>query len=131
MDTIQIVLTMSGSVLASSALFTFIQFLISRYDKRHNAIVEMQKAMEELKATVEQLQTSINENNEEMQKQSEALQATAQDRIIFLSKKYIDQGYISIDDHSTLSRIANSYFALNGNGRAKEYYMEVEKLPRK
>lgn len=126
-----IIVTVVAAVLGSGGLFTLIQFLVNRHDKKHDAVLELQKAMNELKATVEKLQESIDENNQEMQLQSETLQATAQDRIIYLSKKYIEQGYISIEDHATLSKIANAYFALKGNGRAKEYYEEVNKLPRK
>lgn len=118
------ILVIVGGVLVCGGFWTFIQFLISRHDGR-------KKAMDDLTKAVSQLQDSVNYNNKEMSLQNEALMAIAQDRILWLGKQYIKQGWITIEDYTSLKRMADSYRELGGNGLVKEIMDEVDKLPRK
>ncbi len=52
------------------------------------------------------------------------------DRIIFLCKFYIEQGWISTDDYENLhDYLYKPYELMGGNGTAKRLMDEVNKLP--
>lgn len=52
------------------------------------------------------------------------------DRIIFLCKEYIRQGWISTDDFENLYEyLYKPYEQMGGNGTAKRLMEEVQKLP--
>jgi len=52
------------------------------------------------------------------------------DRIIFLCKFYIEQGWISTDDYENLhDYLYKPYEMMGGNGTAKRLMDEVSKLP--
>lgn len=109
-------------VVASGGLWTFIQYLISRNDDK-------KKAMGDLIKAIAQLQTSVDENNNDMKLQNEALMAMAQDRILFLAREYLKQGWIYDKDLSNLRRMADAYKALQGNGDVHVLMDLVDKLP--
>lgn len=123
-ETVKEILVIVGGVLVCGGFWTFVQFLISRYDGK-------KKAMDELRSAVSKLQSSMDENSHEMQLQNEALMALAQDRIVYLGEEFLKQGWISISDHASLVRMADSYKALGGNSIVTDIMNEVDKLPRK
>lgn len=52
------------------------------------------------------------------------------DRVIFLCKEYINQGYISADDYENLyDYLYKPYEMMGGNGSAKRLMDQVQKLP--
>jgi hypothetical protein len=52
------------------------------------------------------------------------------DRIIFLCKAYIEQGYISVDDYENLHEyLFLPYVEMGGNGTAARLMKDVENLP--
>lgn len=56
MDTVsttELIVTVIVAVLGSSGLFAFIQFLVTRKDKKDDKISGLQKAVEDLKSTIE------------------------------------------------------------------------------
>lgn len=57
------------------------------------------------------------------------LVALSHDRIVFLSKNALKDGYISQDDYDNLAQITQPYFEAGGNHLAKKYWDEVQKLP--
>lgn len=124
MSTVEQILTIIGGVLVCGGFWTFIQFLISRNDGK-------KKAMETLQNTVNTLQAGMTENNKNMKLQNEALMSLAQDRIIFLGKYFLEQGWISVDELANLRRMADAYRALGGNALVKEIMDEVDQLPHK
>jgi hypothetical protein len=106
------VLTIIGGVLVCGGFWTFIQFLIARNDGK-------KKALDELKKAVDTLQVSMKANNDDMALQNEALMAITQDRILYLCKCYLKQGWIYDDDLAALRRMANVYKAMGGNDLVK------------
>ena len=106
------ILTIIGSVLVCGGFWTFIQFLISRYDGKR-------EAMKELQSAVKTLQASVDDNNRNMALQSEALMSLAQDRILFLAEEYIKQGWIYTTDYKSLKRMADAYREMGGNDLVK------------
>ena len=117
------------AIIGASALWKFIEFLINRKDNKKEAEDKMAEALTELQDAIAQLQTSVNENNVNMALQSEALMAIAQDRILWLGRQYIKQGWIYEDELKNIRRMADAYKAMNGNGDVKIIMGEVDKLP--
>lgn len=57
------------------------------------------------------------------------LVALSHDRIVYLSKSALKDGYISQDDYDNLAQITQPYFEAGGNHLARKYWDEVQKLP--
>lgn len=126
-------------VIASGGLWTFIQFMVARRDDKKKAKAdktnEIAKTMDAMKNTIQELsdtiatiQESVNKTNADMVLQSETLMAMSQDRIIWLSREFLGQGWIYDDDLGNMHRIANSYRALGGNDIVKTYMDKVDQL---
>lgn len=113
-----------GGVLVCGGFWTFIQFMIQRKDGR-------KKALQDLQDAVAKLQEGVDENNTNMTLQNEALKSIAQDRIVWLGKEYIKQGWVYSSDYAVLKRMANAYKALGGNDLVTDIMKQVDELPRK
>lgn len=87
--------------------------------------------MKELQKTIKKLQEDVNTNNTNMALQNEALMSIAQDRIVWLGEQYLKQGFIYINDASSLKRMADAYAALGGNSLVEDVMEQIELLPRK
>lgn len=99
---LQTVLTILGSVLASSGFWAFIQERAKR------------KAAENKQNTIE----------------TKMLIGLAHDRIIYLGMAYIERGYITQDEYENLYEyLYKPYEKLGGNGSAKRIMAEVNNLP--
>ena len=55
--------------------------------------------------------------------------ANAQDRIVWLSEKYVQRGYITVREKALLKDMYRPYKKLGWNSYAEEAMREVEKLP--
>lgn len=135
----QIILPIILGVIASGGVWTFVQFMITRRDDKKKAKAdktnEIAKTMDAMKTTIQELsdtiatiQESVTKTNADMVLQSEALMAMAQDRIILLSREFLEQGWIYDDDLGNMHRMANSYRALGGNDIVKTYMDKVDEL---
>ncbi len=58
----------------------------------------------------------------------EAQQVMMTDRVRYLGKCYIKDGYISISDKENLHAMYNAYKALGGNGHLETIMSEIERL---
>ena len=57
------------------------------------------------------------------------LMGMAHDRMIFLSMKYIERGFVTQDEHENLCKhLYEPYIAMGGNGSAIRLMKEVDKL---
>lgn len=98
----QTILTILGTILASSGFWAFLQERSKR------------KFIENSKNSLE----------------SEMLVGLAHDRIISLGMEYIERGYITQDEYENLYvYLYKPYEKLGGNGSAKRIVKEVDKLP--
>jgi len=61
----------------------------------------------------------------------EVTMAMGRDRLNFLSKKHIKNGYIPEDEVESFSALGESYINAGGNTIVKELFEEAMKLPRK
>lgn len=57
--------------------------------------------------------------------------AIGKDRLNFLSKKHIKEGYIPEDEFESFKDLGDSYLGAGGNSMVKELYEEAMKLPKK
>ncbi len=132
--------TFLGILAGCSAFWEFLRYILQRRSERKKqkadktneiakTVTASQKALNDLSKAVSTLQKSVDQNNKDMGLQSEALMAIAQDRIIFLAREFIKQGWIYEDDLNNLHRLADAYRDLHGNGEVKILMDMVDKLP--
>lgn len=96
-----------------SAFLTFVQFLISRSDKKKDNRSDYEN----------QLENALN-------LQRDMLIGLGHDRIVYLGGIYIQRGHITKDEYENLNDyLYEPYKALGGNGTAKKVMDEVNKLP--
>lgn len=57
--------------------------------------------------------------------------AMGRDRLNFLSKKHLREGYIPEDEFESFKELGESYLNAGGNTMVKELYLEAIKLPKK
>lgn len=96
------ILSIIGTVLASSGFWAYMS---SKEDKKHD-------------------RSQLDEDRTQL------LVGLAHDRILELCKKYIDQGYISVEEFENLNDyLYKPYAACGGNGTAKNAIEKVRQLP--
>lgn len=61
--------------------------------------------------------------------QEKMLLAIGRDRLLFLSKKYEQMGYIPDDEYENYDEMGEAYIALGGNSQVKKHYQQDVKLP--
>lgn len=93
------------AIIGSNALFTFLTFLITRYDNKKK------------------------DKNDELKRQSDMLLGLGHDRIMHLCSKYIERKYITQSEYEDLlTYLYKPYVALGGNGTAEKLMREIESL---
>ena len=99
---LQTLLTILGTILASSGFWAYIQERSKRKaaENKHNNL------------------------------ETQMLIGLAHDRIIYLGMVYVERGWISQDEYENLYEyLYKPYEKLGGNGSAKRIMMEVNKVP--
>ena len=125
-ETVKIVLTF----FLSSTFVGFIQFLIQRNDNKHSKHEQYAEAIEELRGVMTQLASTTKEQQQIITANSKLLVGLAQDRLVFLTDKYLKRGVITLDELAILEEIYEPYHdKLNGNGRGKAGIEMCRKLP--
>lgn len=147
-ETVKLILTF----LLSSSFVGFVQFLINRHDAKHNKYAELEKmiedglqeredtgrkryekhaeAIEELRNVLKELAKTTLEQKQVVTANSELLVGLAQDRLAFLTDRYIKRGVITLDELAILEEIYEPYHdKLGGNGRGKAGIEQCRRLP--
>ena len=115
------------TVLLSGGFLTFLQFLINRYDSKHNKFKELQdefrkglkdredtgkerydehkEAIEELRKAMLALSTSAQETQKLTSAMSELVVGLGQDKIVYLTDKYRNRGGITLKEKAGLESI--------------------------
>ncbi len=101
MSTTQILVAIIGS----NALFTFVQFLITRHDNAKNALSQHEKA------------------------QNDMLIGLGHDKLLYLTDKFVQRGGITLKERRNLDYLYKPYHAAGGNGDCQIGYEACEKLP--
>lgn len=101
MSTTQILVAIIGS----NALFTFVQFLITRHDNAKNALSQHEKS------------------------QNDMLIGLGHDKLLYLTDKFVQRGGITLRERRNLDYLYKPYHAAGGNGDCQIGYEACEKLP--
>ena len=59
------------------------------------------------------------------------LLALGRDKLLYLSKKYLEMGYIPDDEYESFKDMGEAYLAMEGNSRVKRKYFEALELDTK
>lgn len=101
------ILTAVIAGLCGSGVTGLIQFLIQRHDNK------------------------VSQTDEMLQKIINSVNGLGHDRLIWMCKRYINEGEISVEDYDELKNyLYEPYKDLGGNGTGEEYFKLVEELPR-
>lgn len=57
------------------------------------------------------------------------LMAIGRDRLNFLCKKYIKQGYVPEDECESFYEMGDAYIGAEGNSKVKHLYLQAKELP--
>lgn len=72
----------------------------------------------------------IEKRRESKDAKTQMILGLGHDRVIYLCKSFLEQGYISVDDYENLhDYLYKPYEAMGGNGSAKRLMEQVKKLP--
>ncbi len=111
---LQAVISVLTAVLASGGLWNY----LSKKQDMRLAELEKQRQVEK----DEKSKTEVN---------NKLLIGIAHDRLMYLTNRYLDNGWISADEYENLMYIYQPYIQSGGNGAVKRNMEKVEKLPTK
>lgn len=111
---IQAVVSVLTAVLASGGLWSFLS------KKQEIRFEELERKRKE--------EAEAEEKNDVKTK---LLVGLAHDRLIYLTNKYLEEGWINSDDYENLTYMYIPYIQGGGNGSVKRNMEKVEKLPSK
>ena len=116
---LQTLLTILGTILASSGFWAYIQERSKRKaaeNKQNNLETQMLIGL-------------AHAENKQKQNIGRSIASVAHDRIIYLGMVYIERGYITQDEYENLYEyLYKPYKKLGGNGSAKRIMTEVDQL---
>lgn len=112
---------------------------LKRYEEDRQSIediVELHKkdlqslldALGELKKNDERIEKTINSISDNQKNVCDALIGMAHDKIIYMTDKITERGYITLKERATLDSIYQPYRAMGGNSHAKAGYEHVIEL---
>lgn len=112
---------------------------LKRYEEDRQSIediVELHKkdlqsllnALGELKKNDERIEKTINSISDDQKNVCDALIGMAHDKIIYMTDKITERGYITLKERATLDSIYQPYRAMGGNSHAKAGYEHVIEL---
>ena len=144
---LQILLTIVGS----SALFGFVQFLITRKDNRDdklkaleeklkkrleereftgkNRYLEHKEAILNLSAGIDKIVASVETNQNTIEVMASGMVGMMHNTILYTSQPILDRGAVTYEELETLNSLYKPYAALGGNGACKRRMEDVNKLP--
>lgn len=97
-----------ATIIGSSALFSFIQFLITRHDGKKNESYVLKSDIKPIK---------------------DGLMALTQDRLEHLLTKYIEAGEVTTNQAKVIDNLIGGYTALGGNDFVEHLYNQFKELP--
>lgn len=108
METLKIVVGCGG-------FWVFLQYLIDKYMKKRG------KTLEAIRKDISDIKQSYDNNNE-------LTLAISRDRINHLCNKYIEQGYVPLNEYDAFIAIGDSYIKCGGNSIVKEKFIKCKDL---
>ena len=130
-STIQVILT----ILGSGALFSFIQFLINRKDKKNekkelkkDKITTLEQKYDELREIMVQNAKDDKERDLYMHTMGEALMGIIHDRVIHNADAYIARNGITREELTSITSLYQPYKQLGGNGDVETAFKLISNL---
>lgn len=121
------------AVTSSGAFFTFIQYLITRHDKKNdesdNRYQELKERLENHEETIEKLNQILLENKKENDGIKQILIGIGHDKLVYMTDKIERRGAITLKEKATLNAIFKPYSSLGGNGDGEAGYKYCVTLP--
>ena len=109
-------LTIILTIIGSGGLFSFIQFLFTRHDRKKNYV------------TKAEMDEKFSAQNVALDLLKEAALASMQDRLEFIMSKYLKEGEISVNQYKALTHMVEAYKGLGGNSFVAEMYERCKEL---
>ena len=121
------------AVISSGAFFTFIQYLITRHDKKNDEsdtrYMELKERLENHEETIEKLNQILLENKKENDGIKQILIGIGHDKLVYMTDKIERRGAITLKEKATLNAIFKPYSSLGGNGDGEARYKYCVTLP--
>ena len=121
------------AVISSGAFFTFIQYLITRHDKKNDEsdtrYMELKERLENHEETIEKLNQILLENKKESDGIKQILIGIGHDKLVYMTDKIERRGAITLKEKATLNAIFKPYSSLGGNGDGEAGYKYCVTLP--
>lgn len=121
------------AVISSGAFFTFIQYLITRHDKKNNEsdnrYQELKEGLENHKENIEKLNQILLENKKENEGIKQLLIGIGHDKLVFMTDKIARRGSITLKEKATLDAVFKPYSTMGGNGDGEAGYKYCVTLP--
>ncbi len=111
---LQAIVSVLTAVLASGGLWGY---LSKKQDIRYAELEKKRKEREEVEAKND-VKTKL-------------LIGLAHDRLVYLTKKYLEEGWINTEDYENLTYMYEPYIQGGGNGTVKRNMEKVKELPQK
>lgn len=110
-----------------------------RFEKHEKSITEIMEVhkkdlekllqtFDELKTNDERVERTINQIAENQKNVCDSLTGLAHDKIVYMTDKITERGYITLKERATLDSIYQPYKAMGGNSHAKAGYDHVIEL---
>ena len=113
--------------LLSTAIIAYVRYLNSKF-QQYKQIIE-ERNTEELEDMIAEQLEPVQAELVETKRKFEAIKDSYRYRLIFLCEQYLDRGYLTPKEYSSLSEMWKVYHGLGGNSQAEDYYHKVEHLP--
>lgn len=113
--------------LISIGIVAYCRFLGKKF-KEYQTLVE-EKNDQEISEMITDMLQPIQEELNKTQHKFCAIKDSYRFRLITLCEIYLERGYLSAKEYSSLSEMWKVYHELGGNSQAEEYYHKVEQLP--
>lgn len=145
--TVQII----AAIIGSGTLYSFLQFLINRHDKKDTRIDDLQEelreglqeceetgrqryeehreAIKELNKAILTLSKDAKDRKEFENYMGKSLMAITHDKLVTLGKHYQERGVITLSEKNNLKLLYEPYHKLGGNSDGETYYNYCMDLP--
>lgn len=121
------------AVISSGAFFTFIQYLITRHDKKDDEsdtrYKELKDGLEKHDEMIKKLNEILVETRKEDAGIKQLLIGIGHDKLVFMTDKIARRGAITLKERATLDAIFVPYSTLGGNGDGEAGYKYCVTLP--
>lgn len=129
----QMMIGILGGGTLVGAIFSFIQFLINRKDKKRNATAILEKDISEMKKDLKALTNEMKENQKnlkyELNENREDAIVMMHDRIYQAFNHLKDLPEISVEDKCNIDYLWDRYNGRGGNHKAELMYQQICKIP--